>query len=754
MIKKASSSEVFDIYASKMISKRASAIRKVASFAILEDAINAAVKMERAVDTGALTTAIRTAISSEPELESGIKLISRQSANDIKGLLTGFARTAETSEGATKILDAARRAGYSATDTADINSFMTKFSDDFKKMEQEYEVLVSGTHTDAQVTRFVQDNNETIKFYNKIKSTSELHVPPRAPTTPSARPSGSGGSAGGRADDVPGWIQGMSAGASLIGSGLQLGLVGLIGYGAYKGGSFVLDFMRNPASFAKVERHLEPIVAAIGCVEEINVKPGSPAAKEKEGIITNLEVISKLPEASRITDQEEAKKRLDEILLAMTNITGNGPGSSTRFISLIESSPMENIHHYFLDRSKSEALIGGGVGAAVGAGIGTMFGATKYGALIGGAIGAVAGWGVFGVYYDEQLACLGRAIDSIVTISDQLKAAVAEAEESAATDTAGGQQGTRGEGESERTRVSTDSLSLVQRILDAGRTEKLTGFSGFDLAREKKHIDAFVMACGDSKNAAKIVMDKNSNIQLWLEQLKRTSPNSFSAPINEAFAEKKENQGLIKAIYDTVFSTSKKTIKGRLIRPNVNEMANIIRDLLNQEGYQINIVSASEKNNWNKMNKTSKSINNQELIRKAAETRVSYFGDASLGLKDQLTKSYYSGLSGMYNEAPPKRSSDYKDLYGFQEETGDDLVLQSHPKSITLADSMGKGGLVENGLEQKEKSTYVALNTPSGNFQSKYASTIGYLTKLAKAADDQGKKEVSKLIKQTIQKLK
>jgi hypothetical protein len=67
---------------------------------------------------------------------------------------------------------------------------------------------------------------------------------------------------------------------------------------------------------------------------------------------------------------------------------------------------------------------------------------------------------------------------------------------------------------------------------------------------------------------------------------------------------------------------------------------------------------------------------------------------------------------------------------------------------------MGKGGLVENVLEQKEKSTYVALTTPTGNFHSKYASTIGYLNKLAKAADEQGKKEVSRLIKQTIQNLK
>ena len=125
-----------------------------------------------------------------------------------------------------------------------------------------------------------------------------------------------------------------------------------------------------------------------------------------------------------------------------------------------------------------------------------------------------------------------------------------------------------------------------------------------------------------------------------------------------------------------------------------------------------------------------------------------------MGLKDQLTKSYYAGLTGMYNEKPTKRPSDYKDLYGFQEETGHDLMAESHPKSVTLADAMGNGGLVENNLEQQQKSIYVATTTPSGNFQSKYAQTVSYLEKLAKAADSQGKEQVLRLINQTIQKLK
>jgi hypothetical protein len=70
MIKKASSSEVFDIYASKMISKRASVIKKIASVALLDDAINAAVKLSAELDPTALRTATRLLFSSEPDTTS------------------------------------------------------------------------------------------------------------------------------------------------------------------------------------------------------------------------------------------------------------------------------------------------------------------------------------------------------------------------------------------------------------------------------------------------------------------------------------------------------------------------------------------------------------------------------------------------------------------------------------------------------------------------------------------------------------
>jgi hypothetical protein len=258
----------------------------------------------------------------------------------------------------------------------------------------------------------------------------------------------------------------------------------------------------------------------------------------------------------------------------------------------------------------------------------------------------------------------------------------------------------------------------------------MPGFSNI-FVNEKRLIKKLIQEAGSISNAAKMLSDVNPNINSILSGI---DTSNFDGVITEDLVKgNKSLQDLARAII-----TSAKTAKSALKINRASDVNNL------QNKFKIKETE---------MEKQSKSITNHELTRKTAETKVSYFGDASLGLKDQLTKSYYAGLTGMYNESPPKKSSDYKDLYGFNKETGQDLILESHPKSVTLADAMGKGGLVENNLEQQQKSIYVATNTPSGNFQSKYAQTISYLEKLAKAADSQNKKDVSRLIKQTISKL-
>jgi hypothetical protein len=88
-----------------------------------------------------------------------------------------------------------------------------------------------------------------------------------------------------------------------------------------------------------------------------------------------------------------------------------------------------------------------------------------------------------------------------------------------------------------------------------------------------------------------------------------------------------------------------------------------------------------------------------------------------LGLSDDsFMKAYYKGFAEEYNkkDEAPKRS--YKDLMDvFKEE--ENIVLKSHPKSVFVADALNEGGLIENGLEQKEKIEKIVKKRPSGNFR-------------------------------------
>ena len=107
----------------------------------------------------------------------------------------------------------------------------------------------------------------------------------------------------------------------------------------------------------------------------------------------------------------------------------------------------------------------------------------------------------------------------------------------------------------------------------------------------------------------------------------------------------------------------------------------------------------------------------------ADEFSTSYFKDAKKGLSggDEYMKSYYAGLGGMYDEGMGKRDADFSQLYDVSDETGVDLIHSAHPKAIMVADAKGRGGLVENGFEQKRHTHSVALSAPSGNYRANYA---------------------------------
>ena len=113
----------------------------------------------------------------------------------------------------------------------------------------------------------------------------------------------------------------------------------------------------------------------------------------------------------------------------------------------------------------------------------------------------------------------------------------------------------------------------------------------------------------------------------------------------------------------------------------------------------------------------------RNIGKKADEHSRSYYKDALTGQSnnDQYMKSYYAGLKGMYDESLDKRKADYKEHFLLHDETGVDLIHEAHPKAIVVSDAIGRGGLVENGLEQKRQSHAVALSTPTGNYRANYA---------------------------------
>lgn len=127
------------------------------------------------------------------------------------------------------------------------------------------------------------------------------------------------------------------------------------------------------------------------------------------------------------------------------------------------------------------------------------------------------------------------------------------------------------------------------------------------------------------------------------------------------------------------------------------------------------------------------STDNQMLDKKADDSSKSYYKDAVTGLNntDKTLQSYFAGLGGLYDQRLETRKADFKTLYNVTDETGEDLIYEAHPKEVVVSDSIGRGGLVENGLEQKRQTHGVALSAPTGNYRANYASRYDALKKLA-----------------------
>lgn len=129
-------------------------------------------------------------------------------------------------------------------------------------------------------------------------------------------------------------------------------------------------------------------------------------------------------------------------------------------------------------------------------------------------------------------------------------------------------------------------------------------------------------------------------------------------------------------------------------------------------------MEVSAKNQQNNLEKHSHSINKNDSIVKNSNFLDQYYKDAISGLSnpDPLLKEFYQSM-----RQETLRNSELRDarknLRGSEEQEGQDIVNQAHPKEIRLSDAHGDGGLLENGNEQKERSLQVAKKNPTGNFK-------------------------------------
>jgi hypothetical protein len=92
--------------------------------------------------------------------------------------------------------------------------------------------------------------------------------------------------------------------------------------------------------------------------------------------------------------------------------------------------------------------------------------------------------------------------------------------------------------------------------------------------------------------------------------------------------------------------------------------------------------------------------------------------------------------------------------YDVTKEEGKDLVEKAHKEDAQMASAMGKGGLVENIVQQQEKDIEVALKMPTGTLPGIHASVVSNLIKLANELDEAGKEEASKRVDAAIREIK
>lgn len=717
-------SECFDIFAAKMapkaISKRAAFIPIGLSssvehgFELLKDLANAG-KASKSFNVSIGQDALKAV--SNPEAKAGLLVLEKRiDSKTLETLEQSLVAISKSDEAQKAVLSSVK--GYYPV--TKYEEFIAEWSKDMIAMRSELE-QAAGKMTTAELEAFHIKYKKPIDVYKILSESKALQPESVAAAAAKAATKPATTKAPQTAEEVAAAAKekaaeeaaiaakvltpaerAAKAGAALaIGKGVGgLALLGGIGY-------FGVQTIKSVLFAPEGKDELSRVNNAIDCIKAIGLVSGSPAAVERDVIIGNIKAYT-------------SPTSIESLNAARTSLSGSAgvTGSIANFVYLITQDPQTNLSGYVGSPNQSTgaaALGGAAIGGSVGFGLGGPI-PGLVGAAIGAAIVGFAGYNFVTSRYSDQINCIVGAVDAMKVIDGMMTKAGAM-----------NPSDQQPEGFHGPLETASPEASILAKILVAMSENKLVGKRGLDFVNEKKLVVNLLERATSPEIAAVALIKSNYNIATRVKS--DTIQNIVGAIDKGAVRANQELKDLMQDIIATA--------------------PNAMRALEQGQIKTSNILHTRENN----MKKASISTNTGTIKKKAEETKASYFGDASSGLSDSLTKSYYAGLTGMYNEKLPSRSSDYKDLYGFQEETGGDLVLQSHSKSVTLADAMGKGGLVENGLEQQEKSHYIATSTPSGNFQSKYAQTLNYLTKLAKAADDQGKKDVSKLINQTIKTL-
>ena len=100
------------------------------------------------------------------------------------------------------------------------------------------------------------------------------------------------------------------------------------------------------------------------------------------------------------------------------------------------------------------------------------------------------------------------------------------------------------------------------------------------------------------------------------------------------------------------------------------------------------------------------------------------------------------------------RSEPTEDYNKRDNDEGKKLIEKAHPQDAQMADAMGKGGLVENQVQQQEVSIDVATKMPDGAQHGVHASVIVELVKLANTLDEAGNHKAAMLVDSTIQEVR